>query len=313
MSRPNSFQDVNPAESLTLVVAWRTGRKVRLRQLSIGTDVATQFRAVITQTLADLRRRDAAAWAPDADLTPETYLLVPTADLGDAPELAAEHSGQTLAGALRAAESLPHLSPHDVPAADLTFYALVVGDKIGQRAAFLRKSNPRRGLRRGHIFTFLRDTLQFVDDPIFAFDELVDLVFIDNQVAILSQSVFASIFRGQDALAAQVPTWANDLQAHVPMTNAGRQRLVERALRDSRLRVRLEAIVRRGHLESIGPAAIRAAMLATGLDPNKFMDAQSNLTLENDDIPQVLYFLNEDLFAGALTNAGFRADKKAAR
>lgn len=55
------------------------------------------------------------------------------------------------------------------------------------------------------------------------------------------------------------------------------------------------------------------AMVANGLEPERLLDAQGSLVLEDEDIPQVLYFLNEDLFVGSLTSMGFRADKKAAR
>jgi hypothetical protein len=212
-----------------------------------------------------------------------------------------------------AAESLDNLPPQDIPGSDLSFYALTIGNTPGQRATFLRRNNPRRGLKRGRIYTFLADSLQRIEDPIFAFDDYVDLIFVGDQVCILSQAVFAVIFRDQDTLAARVPTWADDLQKHIPTTNDGRDRLTARALRDSRLRARLEAVVRRGHLPTVAPETIKEAMTNSGMDPSQFIDGAGKLTFEESDIPQILYFLNEDLFTGALTNTGFRADKKAVR
>ena len=49
------------------------------------------------------------------------------------------------------------------------------------------------------------------------------------------------------------------------------------------------------------------------MDPSRFLDAAGNLVVAADDVPQILYLLNEDLFTGSLTKTGFRADKKAAR
>lgn len=304
---------IDPDAALTLVVGWKSGSKRRLRQLTIGEDVAAAFRSVVSTTLDDLANREAVEWSPEADLNPETYLVISQTELGTAPPLTSEHNSQTLASALASAETLPNLPAGEIPTANLSFYAFVVGNSPGGRAVFLRRANPRRGLRSGRIFTFLADTLRTIEEPLFAFDEFVDLLFANGKVYILSQSVFAAIFRDQDTLAGLVPGWADDLQQHVSMTDGGRERLIDRALRDTRLKARLEAIVRRGHLATISPDAMRQAMLNTGMNPGELLDDAGRLKLEAADIPQILYFLNEDLFTGPLSNTGFRADKKAQR
>ncbi len=304
---------IDRQQSLTLSVGWRSGQKTKLRQISIGGDVEQAFRTVLHSALEDLNQREAEPWSPDADLTPETYLVLAVADLGDAPVLAAEHGGMSLAAALQAAEALPAMHPEDLPAGDLSFYALTVGNTAGRRTVFLRRTNPRRGLKKGRIYTFLGDSLQRLDEPIFAFDDLIDLMFVDDRLAVLSQTVFAAMFRDQDVLAAQIPAWADELHSVVPVSDDGRQRLISRALKDTRLRARLEAIVHRGHLPTVDSATMTQAMADAGLDPSTLIDADGKLCLEEDDIPQMLYFLNEDLFVGALTTTGFRADKKAAR
>lgn len=147
----------------------------------------------------------------------------------------------------------------------------------------------------------------------FAFDELVDLVFAEGRVLVLSQSAFTALFRSQATLMAQVPGWTTELADHVPIGPEGQKRLSAKAIRDSRVKTRLEAIVKRGHLADVGPDLIRERMGDLGLDPSTLLDAEGQLILEEEDIPGVLQFLNEDLFVGALTNAGFRADKKAPR
>lgn len=314
MTQPTvDLNSIQSGQALTLAVGWISGRKTKLRQVAIGDEVAAAFRDVVRASLSDLMQREAEVWTPEADLAPETYLVLPERDLGDAPALGAEHGGASLADALKSAEALPPIHPDDLPAGDLSFYALTLGDVAGRRAVFLRRSNPRRGLRKGRIFTFLTDSLQRVEAPIFAFDEFIDLVFVGDQVCILSQAVFAAIFRDQDTLAAQIPVWGADLQGSVPMTDQTRAQVEARASRDSRLRARLESIVRRGHLQSVSPATLRSAMVDAGLDVAVLLDSKGRLTVDDANVPQVLNFLNEDLFAGALTGTGFRADKKAAR
>ncbi len=305
--------DNQSSEAITLVVAWPSNKKIKLRQVAISSEIASAFRGVIDSAMFELNQREGQVWAPDADLSPETFLTISEADLGSAPALAAEHGEQTLFGALKSAESLPVMDPEGLPAGDLTFYALVVGDSIGSRHVFLRRSNPRRGLKRGRIYSMLSDTLQRIEEPIFAFDEWVDLICIEEEIHILSQTVFAALFRGQDALTEQVPRWTEELKKVVSLADEGRSRLEAKAQRDSRIRARLEAIVHRGHLESVTEEVLRSAMAESGLDASRLINSSGEFLLEEEDIPQVLYFLNEDLFSGSITKVGFRADKKAAR
>lgn len=299
--------------SLTLCVGWRSGAKLKLGQLTVGPDVANELRRIVSDVATDLETRERAPWAPDADLTVETVLEIGQEELGKAPVLAGEQAELTLAQSLLAAEGLPILYPNELPAGDMVLYAITVGSQPGERIALLRRVNPRRGLRGGKFLTSYSDVLSRIDAPVFAFDEYVDVVFVGVRALILSQTAFVALFRSQENLMAQVPRWATDLGAHISITVAGLERLTAKAIRDSRMRTRLEAIARRGHLADVEPAAVRAKMTELGLDPSRLLDADGKLILDDDDIPVVLQFLNEDLFSGALTGLGFRADKKATR
>ncbi|GEM_PF-1089580 len=299
--------------SLTLTVAWRSGKKLKLGRVETGPKVDAAFRELIRIAIDDLGNRAAEPWAPDADLTAETYLVIDAADLGPAPVLASEYLNRTLVEVLRDAQTIPPLDAKSLPTADMVFYALTIDHAAADRVTFLRRSNPRRGLRRASFFAGLGDSLTAIEEPIFAFDGAVDLVFSGPQVAILSHTAFAALFRDQQTLTAQVPKWVSELHAHVPLSEAGRDVLVERALAVTHLRTRLEAIVVRGHLKDVAPETLRKAMEANDLDPDRLLNAQGELILEPDDVPSVLYFLNEDLFYGPITEIGFRADKKAAR
>ncbi|MCU1477602.1 MAG: hypothetical protein JWQ64_2295 [Subtercola sp.] len=313
MVNNRAFETINVDEALTLAVGWISGRRTKIRQVAVGHEVAAAFRDVANMTIEDLGSREGESWAPDADLSPETYLTIDANLVGTAPSLGSEHGNLSLLAALQSAETLPDMKPGDLPAGDLSFYAVVIGDVAGSRAVFLRRSNPRRGLKRGRIYSLLTDTLQRIEEPIFAFDEWMDLVAFGDDVFVLSQTVFAALFRDQDSLAQQVPQWATDLHSAVPIEAAGRQRLVERAQRDSRIRARLEAIVRRGHLASVSNEVLREAMTLAELDADSLISADGEFLLQEEDIAPVLYFLNEDLFSGSLTQTSFRADKKATR
>lgn len=306
------LRGIDTEASMSLAVGWTVGKNTKIRQVVLGADVEAAFREVVRSTLSDLDTREAADWTPDADLSPETFLVLDSSDVGDSPTLTTDHENKAFLEVLAEAERLEAIHPKHLPTGDLTFYAIVIGDP-GNRSVFIRRSNPRRGLKRGRIYSTLSDTLQRVEKPIFAFDEWVDLVAVDGKLCVLSQTVFAAFFRDHETLAKKIPEWIETLANSVPLAESSHPRLEERVKRDSRLKARLEAIVRRDHLSSVSSETLRKAMEENELDPNRLLDSEGKLILEEDDIPQVLYLLNEDLFTGSLTNIGFRADKKATR
>ena len=286
---------------------------MRLGQVLLGSEVAATFREVIADTLDDMSQRENEAWTPEADQSSETFLTLHQDLLGSAPVLASDLTQPTFAEALLTAEGLPVLTPQSIPAANLELYALTIGNTPGSRAAFVRRANPRRGLRAGRLLTSLSDTLTRIDEPVFGFDLNIDLIFVGERVHVLSQSAFRALFRDQEALAAQVPAWTGDLAGHLPISQAGLDRLAAKAVRDRRIASRLETIVNRGHLDGITSDRIRETMTQVGLDPDVLLTDAGELEFADEHIPTVLQFLNEDLFYGAITNVSFRADKKAAR
>jgi len=171
---------IDPDSPVSLSVGWRSGTKLRLAQMMLGVEVVGRFRQLIADTLDDMEERTQEPWTPEADLTPETYLTVDRGVLGEAPLLASEHQAITFAEALLAPEALRVLAPNDLPTKDLELYAITVGSEPGERAAFLRRSNPRRGLRAGRLLTSYHDVLTRIDAPVFGFDLDVDLIFVET-------------------------------------------------------------------------------------------------------------------------------------
>lgn len=303
---------ISATDPITLAVGWTVGKNTKIRQVLLGDDVAGEFYRIAQETVENMREREAADWTPDADLTPETYLIFPAHEVNEFPRLTSDHDGKSFLGVLSQAERLEAINPKHLPTGDISFYAIALGEP-GSRAVFIRRSNPRRGLKRGKIYGTLGDSLQRVEDPIFAFDEWVDLVLLGDNLYVLSQTVFAAFFRDQESLAKKIPEWIDQLAEHVPLAGNSRDCLQRKVSRDSRMKARLEAIVRRNHLPNVSPDTLRTAMEDNELDPQRLLDEEGNLVLEDDDIAPVLYLLNEDLFTGSLTSVGFRADKKAAR
>ena len=73
-------------------------------------------------------------------------------------------------------------------------------------------------------------------------------------------------------------------------------RIIEKAGKDTRHRQRLESIVSRGHLAGLRIDTIRDAMSECDLDPDLFVSSDNELFAADDDVADLLYFLNEDLY-----------------
>ena len=190
------FSAIDAYEAVTLSVGWKSGSKVKLGRVPMTTDVADAFREGIAAVAANVVEREAEPWSPDADVTPETYLVAARSSLGGAPIMTGiPFDAEDLPSALKLASELHELHPNELPTADLSFYAVTVGDDPEDRTVFLRRSNPRRGLRRGKWFTSFGDALAKIDDPIFSFDDDADLIFQGDAVFVLSQTAFAMLFQ----------------------------------------------------------------------------------------------------------------------
>lgn len=67
----------------------------------------------------------------------------------------------------------------------------------------------------------------------------------------------------------------------------------------------------RGHLKGVELLQLKDAMESCELDPEKFFTESGALCVEEGDVADLLYFLNEDLYLGLITGEKHRADKKA--
>ena len=151
------LERINVADApLSLAVGWTVGKNTKIRQIVLGQDVEAAFRKVAKNTLEDLNRRESGEWTPDADLSPETFLVLGADEVGESPKLTSDHNGKSFLGVLARAESLEAIHPKHLPTGDLVFYAIVIGNP-GERTAFIRRSNPRRGLKRGRIYSTISD------------------------------------------------------------------------------------------------------------------------------------------------------------
>lgn len=288
--------------SLLLLVGWRvSGDTVEVRRVPLNRDVADHLALGCRTAVDKLNVLEPMAWTVESASEAEEYLFVQREKLD---------SGSSIIEGLSAA-SYDVLSADELPKKSLLFYAMVAG--IGDnRVVFLRKQNPKYAADR-RMITFFSNRLERIADPVFIFDEDVDLVF-DSQmnISILSLGVFNLLFKSTPEMLRRIPSQVEEIAARLPMSHSTIEFLSTRARTDTRMRRRLESIVSRGHLINVTVDALRAEIERQGMRPDEFIK-DGELEVNRAGVPEILKILNEDLFTGGLSGERFEVARKSAR
>lgn len=288
-------------ESLSLVVAWRVGARLRCGSVPLTVAVADELRAVCGATLQRLNTLAARPWHPDAANEPDEFFSASVAQLGEDSEVLM----------IARKQEFDVLSANQLPRYNFLYYMLVVGP-LNRRVSFIRKYNVRRGLRQ-RLVTVFNETLDKVTGPLFTFDDLIDVV-IDpvNGVAILGLGAFEMLFRSSPEMIARTPGYVAEIAASLPISSSSMGTLTDAAQRNMSVRRRLQSIVGRGHLTAVSMDTIVEEMKRHEMDVDKFV-VDGRLVFDRADARDVVKLLNEDLFRGGLTNQRFEVDRKSPR
>jgi hypothetical protein len=286
---------------LRLVVAWRSSPAVvQARQVNVTTEVQADLVAAARGSLAAIETGRAVPYTADAVFTPTEWARV-----------GAKHVDPDSAVMKALAPLNYRLASTDDLARQFLFFAYVAGP-VGKEIVFVSKFNPNRGLRRKRVFRFLDDQLTEIEEPVLAFNPSeVDLVFVPGgEMAALDVGVFEFLLRDAPEIMAKTPKKVAALAATVPLAAGSDTVLTEVALRDSRARRRLLAIVERNHMKGVEIAAIRKALSDHGYKPAAFIQG-GKVVVTNENAMTVLQILNEDVITGAFSKTRFAADRKA--
>jgi hypothetical protein len=290
-------------KSLRLVVGWRNDHNLEGRQINVSGAVANALRASAEAALEAIRGRDPLAYDPDADATAEEVLMVPREALEPEPPIIS---------LLENAETLDLMSARDLPEKPLLFYAVLTGGRVDQQLSFIRKTNPYLSAKPGRIFSILGDSLDRLEDPIFAFDDRFDLVLTSEGLVVFNTVGFEQLFRDVSALQVAVPKWIGEVTLNLPLGDASRTQLEQLAATSTRARRRLRSIYERGYLSKVGIAALRREMRRQGLNPADFITS-GKIVVDREGAQALLEVLNEDLFTGGLSGTAYRVDPKSTR
>lgn len=302
---PGDVALATAARSVTLLVAERRGDRVRGGHLLVDDEALDQLRERVAEALEDVERRDARAYWPDANLDRQAeYFDISRGEVDDS---------LGVLELLDAGADTQRLSADDLRGR-LLFYAIVVGDRPGERVAFVSKSNPARVLGKGFFLTRLTpqsDTLTSVDTPLFLFEDRTDLVVSPERILVLNQLAFEQWFRESPAIGEHIDKWIGTIHEHLPLADDGVDRLRARAETDSRIRRLLRNISDRDHLRAVPIERIREHIREQELDEEELVRGDELVLPDNPS--QLLKLLNEDLFRGGLTGVPFVSDNKEPR
>jgi hypothetical protein len=288
--------------ALGLRVAWRVGRHIEGGDIRMSLSVAEHLHEAARATITDIQEGELRSYSADMYLEAEETLYA------NDPELIAT---SPLNNVLFPEEPLPTISARSLPERPLLLYAITF-QSGGSPVAFVRKMNPHRGARAGRLFALLGNTLTDPGKPVFTLDPRFDLIVSPAGVIARELGVFELLFKETEAVLAAIPDWVEEIADHLPLAGDGAAVLKEKSSKSSRLRRQLRSIHERGHLADVSIDRIRRHITALGLEQADFI-AGDELVVDEADPRMLLDLLNEDLFVGGLTDAGFRSERKSLR
>lgn len=294
---------IDTGGNVTLVVARRVGKNLRGNRVSIHSDVAEELRVACTTTLTTFKGRTARVFDPDAFIENDEYLI--------AADAAVDTDAQTKK-LLAQAGGLAFLQANELPRRGFLFYAVLVGSKSDDRSAFIRLYNPRRIASGGRFWTVFGEDLRKLEDPIFVFDPMFDMVLTKDGIAALNQKPFERIFRDLSVMRGRLPDYVEHITDKLPMADEDALRFLTKCAQNSRVANRARSIFERGHLANVTIAEVRAEIKRQKLDEKRLLK-DDKLVFDDADPYTLLKLLNEDLFIGGLSRTRYEADRKSAR
>ncbi|MEU8082241.1 Kiwa anti-phage protein KwaB-like domain-containing protein [Micromonospora sp. NPDC049101] len=291
---------VSPSAALSLVVAWRSGKTVHSRHVAVAGTVAKTLREYVMENAEKLKEEGGRDYTPDDDQGDAPFLRVPGDELID----------HKVIEALRRGPSQPTAERDEMK--KLQMYAVLVGDKVEEQSLFVRKGTPIK-LGDKSLVAFLRESLDKVTEPIFAFDRFFDVIIApDGAVTVLNQKGFNALFKDTEVVLAKTSEWVEELSGVLPIEAGSKVYLAEQLRKNSILRNKIQAILRKPHLMKLTPDALVEKMKNHDLEPDLLLD-DGELVFNAQTKTDLLLLLNEDLFKGDFSGDSYAASKKAAR
>lgn len=291
-----------------LGVAWWKGKQVDGRRLDTSPSVAGAFKATAATWLAKLGDMTEQPYSPEAAKDNDQYFLIDRSSLDDAGGIVST---------ILATPELDAVASGQFPMRTLLLYAFVFEQDTSDpspatRVAFLRKHNAYQSGQAGKMLTRATNVLTKIAEPVFAFDEGMDLIVTKDHLLVFSEGAFDYLFKNDAFIQSRVPTWVDRVAASIPLSDSSVEDITARAQSDTRVRRRLEAITSRGHLAVVSIDQVANYAHSQGIDVGKLV-VDKKIETTGVGVEVVLKLLNEDLVIGALSQEQFEIERKSPR
>jgi hypothetical protein len=285
---------------VALVVAWREKGAFRFGQVDTAGEVTGYLRDLVNKFERQVRDLHSRPYSIEADLEGDEYF---SADLENRAEEA------DLRTQIVTVDAMEQVGSNDLPEKPITFYAIVVGNRVGDRRAYVRKTNPMKVVKPGWLFFEFGETLRSISNPVFVLENEFDLILRSETIDIFNPKVFELLFYTLTGVDASIRTWVRNVARSLPMSAPTLDLLSNACRTKARLRRRLHAIKQRGHLADVTMPRFRQELRRLNYPSARFI-RNGELSADPSDYGLLLQILNEDIFHGGFTDDEFAAERK---
>lgn len=283
---------------MTLVVAWRTGKKAHGRRIDIAGDVLEAFIDAVNDARAAVNEPNGRDYDPDDEQDDAPYVHAARDEAWDLALLNELLRGRNL---------------NEADATDLkqrfACYALVVGPSESP-TLYVRKMNPVALATKPIIGRFFNHAVSRVEEPLLAFDASFDVVVTSDALYALNQKRFEGLFRESDAVLARAGEWVGELDQVLPLAEGSVDYLTDAVKRNSVTRRKLTSILKRPYFAALTEDVVREKIEAHGFNVDAIFPEGKLNFIDETSTRELMWILNQDVYSGDFTGETFAAGSK---
>jgi len=324
---PKTTTDPAGTEPVALIVAWKSGKGYRFGKVLTTPRFSRRIKKVATDIEARIATLDSKDYSVGDEMESDEYMIAPLvavpnpADDGDPvvrrrttrPPATTDNP---IEFRKRLVTTMGLADPIGLAALrqnTIAFYAIVKGNTIADRIAYVRHLNPMRLTKAGHILAMLGDTLDTLTSPVFAMDEGVDLIIRPATIDILNKGFFDSLFFGMSGDGAALDGIVRNALQILPFKTETLTMLVALSRGKKRSRRKMLEIQHSNHLANVTLDKFKEALVQEGYEEARFVTPNEEIYSSEEDGHTLLEMLNEDVYNGLLTGRRLSATRKRAR
>jgi hypothetical protein len=329
-------QDHEPEnEGIALVVAWHKGKGYEFGRALVQQDFAESLRSIVNGAEAAIQADTQKDYAIGDDIEDGEFMTAKVEELQRVATLNAappdgvpqhtlhRHRAAAITpsdptafrNAMIATGGMPEVNAAFLRQKNTAFYALIRGTDATDKVVYIRRIDPMKLAKPGHLIAKFEQRISKLDGNIFLMDDYIDIVIRPNQIDIFNKNVFDSMFFDLSADATSIDTMVRNALAALPILDGTLSELITRSRGKRRQRKKILEIQHSGHLATVTIQNFKDAVTGK-YDLARFVrteNGQEIIFASEDDTDLLLEILNEDVYDGGLTGRPLVAGKKGVR